>query len=249
MQAAGYVRFDPNAAIDSPLLPGPPAAWRALPGGALDAWLFDLRHAWQAATPPEALLSHAELGRAERFASAPLRSRYAIGRAHLRTVLGGYLGVEPARLRLAVEEGGKPCVEGLRTPRQLHFNLSHSGDWLLVAAAWNRRVGADVETERSRTQFLDIARRFFHPAEVEALLASADSERFSRFLRCWTLKEAHAKALGIGLPRAMGDSDFSRWLDVRRPALWSCGGEAWHVVPLQPLAGAVASVLYEASVR
>jgi hypothetical protein len=58
-----------------------------------------------------------------------------------------------------------------------------------------------VDVERVRADFAgeDIARRFFAPAEVDALAASAPGEYVAAFFRCWTRKEAYVKARGDGL--------------------------------------------------
>jgi len=44
-----------------------------------------------------------------------------------------------------------------------------------------------------------IIRRYFSDAEQQQLLSCAPDERTSRFIECWTLKEAYIKAVGDGL--------------------------------------------------
>ena len=46
---------------------------------------------------------------------------------------------------------------------------SHSGGWLLLACGRGLRLGCDLERERPRPNARALARRFFHPAEADAL--------------------------------------------------------------------------------
>jgi Phosphopantetheinyl transferase len=101
----------------------------------------------------------------------------------------------PADLVFFLGPHGKPALENLG----LEFNLSHSGGCGLLAVTRGRRVGVDGERVRADFAGEDIARRFFAPAEVDALAASAPGEYVAAFFRCWTRKEAYVKARGDGL--------------------------------------------------
>ena len=46
---------------------------------------------------------------------------------------------------------------------------------------------------------MDIAKRYFHITEFNALLDCDPSVRLSRFFDLWTLKESYIKAVGKGL--------------------------------------------------
>lgn len=88
---------------------------------------------------------------------------------------------------------------------------SHSGDGLLVAFARDASLGVDMEVERPRPKALEIARRYFAPAEADWIeaqrpdrpAASGDPAalpmRDLAFLRLWCAKEAVLKAHGRGL--------------------------------------------------
>lgn len=74
---------------------------------------------------------------------------------------------------------------------------SHSGDGLLLAFARGATLGVDMEYERPRPKALQIARRYFAPAEADWL--EAQRARDLAFLRLWCAKEAVLKAHGRGL--------------------------------------------------
>lgn len=95
---------------------------------------------------------------------------------------------------------GKPI---LRDIPQVHFSLSHGGDWVLCAVS-DRPVGVDVELPRCT---MEVARRFFCPEEVSVLEALAEDVQRDALCRMWTAKEAFVKALGGGL--ALGLDSFT----------------------------------------
>ena len=83
--------------------------------------------------------------------------------------------------------GGKPFWEGA------HFNLSHSGRWVVLAMG-DRPVGVDVECFRQNRNVEALAKRQFTPQEQRFVGSSQE-----RFLRIWTAKEARLKWDGTGL--------------------------------------------------
>ncbi len=84
-------------------------------------------------------------------------------------------------------EHGKPYVPDLRT----QFNLSHSGDYIVLAMS-DGLVGVDVQ--RLEPSSGGVAQRCF--TEEELRWYQMDDRRF---FTLWTLKESVAKALGKGL--------------------------------------------------
>ena len=96
-------------------------------------------------------------------------------------------------LEVAIAQGGKPY---LAKEPDIHFNLSHSGDWAVCAIS-SSPVGVDIQQCRSFKP--NIADRFFHPDEVQYLSALPPAERETAFYTLWTLKESYVKADGRGL--------------------------------------------------
>src|SRR5438477_6182591 len=92
-------------------------------------------------------LSPDEILKAGRFRREDDRRRFVIARGALRTILGKRLRAPPESIQFGYGPSGKPF---LACPKQtgrgaLHFNVSHSGMLVLIAAVRGRAVGVDVE--------------------------------------------------------------------------------------------------------
>lgn len=98
----------------------------------------------------------------------------------------------PLPLRVETDSLGKPFLPDLP---DFHFNLSHSGKWVVCAVA-THPVGVDIEHISSPMQ--DIAQRFFSPDECAHLHALPEADRPAAFCELWVLKESYMKATGLG---------------------------------------------------
>src|SRR5436190_22931243 len=78
------------------------------------------------------ILSHDERERANRFRFEVDRQRTVIGRGYLRLLLGQILNVPAKELQFEYNRFGKPCLMS-RQKLPLQFNVSHSGDVVLIA--------------------------------------------------------------------------------------------------------------------
>ena len=99
-----------------------------------------------------------------------------------------------ARPEIEKNDHGKPLF--LSPYENIHFNISHSGD-LVVMAIGDAPVGVDVERIGRAKDYMKLAKRFFYDQEYERLLASENSEE--EFYRIWTFREAFSKLVGVGL--------------------------------------------------
>ena len=179
-----------------------------LPDNEVAAWLAEIG-ADNSLSDWETLLSPDERERAHRFHFPEDWRRYVYARGLLRRLLGTYLQLDPASLQFSYSEHGKPELAAGVSTRPLRFNLSHSGTKLLLAFAWDRRVGVDVEEVAGNRDLEQIANRFFSPAERQALLAADPSARKQAFYLCWSRKEAFLKASGDGLSLPLDQFDVS----------------------------------------
>ena len=121
--------------------------------------------------------------------------RYVAARGILRSLLSGFTGTPPEKLRFEYSFSGKPSLAA----HDIHFNISHSADLGLFAFAPDRGVGVYVENERPVRRLLDVAQRFMSDDELQELAATPPQQRDATFLRSWVIREARLKAEGKGV--------------------------------------------------
>ena len=91
----------------------------------------------------------------------------------------------------ARDGNGKPVLQN----SALHFNLSHSGDFV-ACAVYDSPVGIDIEALRDISP---TALKRICTAQEQAYICADNSFDSARFLQVWTAKEAYLKYLGCGL--------------------------------------------------
>ena len=103
-------------------------------------------------------------------------------------------GGEPMQVEYCYGEHGKPDFAG----GGLHFNLSHSGQYVCCALA-EEEVGIDIQRMRPMKN-MRVAERFFSQGENNLLReCESEKERQELFYRIWVRKEAYAKLSGAGI--------------------------------------------------
>ncbi len=190
------------------------------------------------------LLDDDERRRASRFVFERDRRRFTIAHAWVRILLGRCLAQTPESLRFVVGPYGKPAVA--EAPIDLRFNLSHAGERAFVALALGRDVGVDIDEERP-LDVLELANRFFAPAESAALRGMPPSEQTRAFFRCWTRKEAFIKALRLGLSFPLRQFEVSMTDDDSAQLLRSCSAApnmlgCWQIAQLASESGHAAAL-------
>jgi len=202
-------------------------------------------------------LSSDERDRAREFQLDEPKRRFVIARCALRKLLGQYLGIDPTHVEFASNPGGKPRLAEKHSATGLRFNISHSGDLALIAVAAGCDVGIDVERLRDVGHMEQIARKFFHPAECTAVLATPASERNAAFFQCWTAKEAVLKALGTGITGSLADFEvpngdaWDSWIDLPSRQTLESRSQCWlqRLTPADGYLGAVACLETKCIVR
>ena len=138
------------------------------------------------------LASEERKAKTKRFRMRPDRIRSLAAELLLRKALSD-AGHGTEALRYEYGPQGKPFLAGAP---DFQFSISHSGDYVLVAAA-GRNVGCDIE--KIENADLKIAERFFSEEEKAMLRAIPENARNDAFYRLWTMKESYIKATGDGL--------------------------------------------------
>ena len=157
-------------------------------------------------------LAHDEKRRAARFVNPTHAHHFIIGRGVLRRLLARYVGCSPAELRLAASPHGKPFMAMNADADRIAFNLSHSGDYCVLAITRDRQIGVDLERIEARIEDMVSNPQIFTDKESEQLIALPQPQQVEAFFRLWTCKEALLKARGAGLMSSPGSIDVSRTL-------------------------------------
>lgn len=123
--------------------------------------------------------------------------------------LSEYLKCLPTELVFAKEASQRPiCIS-----HPIDFNISHSGDWLIIGIS-SQRIGVDIERLKSQRKVEAIAQRYFHHQEYQDLLYSDDFTQ--NFYQLWTLKESIVKYTGEGIAQGLNQHLFAlcnqRWI-------------------------------------
>lgn len=125
-------------------------------------------------------------------------------------------------------EGGKPYLAG---KEDVHFNISHSGDYVCVAVG-DAPVGVDIQEKLAGRRVLctgnagqafvscereqKIAERFFSSADKAKLSLCGEAEYRDLFFKMWSIKESYIKLTGEGMSRGL--SGFE--IDWQEHKIW-----------------------------
>lgn len=211
-----------------------------LPAGEVQLWRVAVPESDRIPEHWVGLLTPEERERAARK-RIPLDARRTLtSRACLRILLGGYLAVPPQKVALAANANGKPRIASANaSATAVEFNVSHSGDWVLLAFTRDLAVGVDVECHRS-LEFGELVESFFSPQERLAWASLAVGDQAEAFFTAWTRKEAYLKALGFGLLKPLDSFSVAFTPDATADLL-SCtsdpaAGQRWKIasVDLSP---------------
>lgn len=193
----------------------------------------------------QSTLSTDECERASCFHFDKDRNRFIIAHSSLRDILARYLHCEPQQLSFSTNRYGKPFLPD----HDIEFNLSHSGDYALIAVTRGRSVGVDVEQIRADVEIESLASRYFSQREISELMSLPVEQRTIGFFSCWTRKEAYIKAHGLGLSLPLDSFDVS--LTPNKPVVLRATrpnpheAAHWTILPLEidsRYSGAVAVV-------
>lgn len=138
-------------------------------------------------------LTHEERDTINRYLKWEDGQRGLIGKILIRSLICNSYGFKNDDIYFLENEFGKPYFTGVK---DLHFNISHSGEWIVCAIDSNP-IGIDVEEINDID--LCIAHRFFTMEEHRDLMELDEKYRLDYFFDLWTLKESYIKAQGKGM--------------------------------------------------
>jgi 4'-phosphopantetheinyl transferase len=160
-----------------------------VPVGALNIW-FVRRWRW--------LLSHWEQRRLERLREEADKVRFVAAHLLVRLALSKLYPAALTDWRLDHTVAGKPFVCGPHGAEGFQFSLSHAAG-LVGCAVANAPVGLDVEPLNQSIDVDELLPCTLGPQELSEWNQRPCEDRVRRYLAYWTLKEALAKGLGVGM--------------------------------------------------
>jgi phosphopantetheinyl transferase len=107
--------------------------------------------------------------------------------------------------------------------RFLDASVAHSGDLVVCALSDIGSVGVDIELIRPSRKFSDMAAWAFGPGERAAGAGAGPAA----FYRVWTLREALAKASGIGFPLVVDGRDYFACSPMEDSWIQDIDGTPW----------------------
>ncbi|QDY75213.1 4'-phosphopantetheinyl transferase family protein [Streptomyces qinzhouensis] len=180
------------------------------------------------------VMSPAEHRRADAFRLDTDRHQFQYTRWLLRTGLSRLAPVAPQDWEFVATPHGKPAIHP-RFGSDVQFSLSHSGGLCLIGLAHGRPVGVDIQTCEALSSPQRVARlagKCLAPAERTRVDTLTGREQRDAVIQLWTLKEAYAKAVGLGLRLPFDQiafrPDHRRGIvlqptaTVRDPGRWDC---------------------------
>ncbi|MFF3554952.1 4'-phosphopantetheinyl transferase family protein [Streptomyces tsukubensis] len=157
-----------------------------------------------------AVMSPAEMQRAAAYRLAADRRQFQHARWLLRTALSRLAPVAPRDWEFTVSPHGKPAIHP-RFGSDIEFSLSHSGGLCLLALTRGRPVGADIQhcaALHGPESVGRLVRNSLSPPERAGVAQLTGRRRRDAVVQLWTLKEAYAKAVGLGLRLPFGQIAF-----------------------------------------
>ncbi len=174
-------------------------------------------------------LSAVELQRAQRIHDEVNRNTYITTHAAMRLILAMHLHIQPAAIGYTQNTHGKPQLEH---DRPIHFNLSHTHAYALLALSPVCQVGIDIEIIKPSRDTLAIARRFFSADEYSWLSQADPQYRNALFYQLWCHKEACLKAGGQGLKGGLASFSLTEQDLLRETVVTDRQQKQWRLQPI-----------------
>ncbi len=145
----------------------------------------------------QSILCAEERSRMIKYISSQSRNEFLITRAVLRLLLAEYLKKSTTDITISTKKGNsKPFIHPTENTKNIHFNVSHSGNWSLIIIG-NTPLGIDVEKINPGFGYKEIMDYSFTKEEKDFIKASENKQ--VSFYTLWSRKESLLKGIGTGL--------------------------------------------------
>jgi 4'-phosphopantetheinyl transferase len=127
------------------------------------------------------------------------RRQFVAGRALTRLALSRYWPVRPQEWVFALSPHGKPAIRAPEKYVGVHFSIAHTEGLTACLISRIDQTAVDVEKIRDWEDLPLVAQRVLSASEWSDIQPLSGDAWYARFFDYWTLKEAYAKARGLGL--------------------------------------------------
>ena len=158
------------------------------------------------------ILSADEKKKLSRFHFKKDRHQYLVSHAFLRSVLSQYMDVMPLDWRFSIGEYGRPRIAYDESKGGVEFNLTHTAGLTVCVISTNEMCGVDAEKIIPKSGLLDVAEQIYPSADcdqLKLLLVRDETIFLQYFYSQWVLREAYAKATGLGVTDISGGMNFT----------------------------------------
>ncbi|KAJ7370246.1 hypothetical protein OS493_033592 [Desmophyllum pertusum] len=154
-----------------------------------------------------------------------------IGRLLMRKVISEFTKIPFNEVILKRTEKGKPYLANDITEpslRNFNFNISHQGDFTVLAAEPLIQVGIDVmkttyPSSSTVPKFFHTMRKQFTAYEWQTIKSQpSEWKQLEMFYRHWCLKESYVKATGIGIGHDLQTVEFQINTNELSPQTVTC---------------------------
>lgn len=151
-------------------------------------------------------MSEEKRKRIERFRRYEDKLRSLFGEVLAKNELSKKLQCKIEDIEFEKNEYGKLKLKG---KDNLYFNISHSGDYVIVGIS-DSEIGVDIEIyEDAKHEIIDLAKRYYTEEEYNWILSFDENYRIEAFYILWTLKESYIKFEGKGLSISLSSFSFT----------------------------------------
>lgn len=137
----------------------------------------------------------------------------------VQTLAGFNPGLNESDIAMSRNKNGKPFTGNVKT----NFNISKSGNLLVIAFTDNSEIGIDIEKISGDKIFskLDI---FFSENEIENIQSD---KSLKTFFKLWTRKESFLKFLGTGITKNVNEISLAADRNNIEAEIYSQSDEAY----------------------
>ena len=156
----------------------------------------------------QGILSEDEQTQSRRFRRVRDQHQFIIARGLVRLALSECFRIPAGDWRFDRDYYGKPFVVSPPEWSSVRFSVSHTEGLIACLVTRSDEAAVDAEKVGYNRDLPLVASQVFSPSELTALSELSGRDWTTRFFDLWTLKEAYAKARGLGLSLTWSDISF-----------------------------------------